>query len=169
MQLTDEDFARIAAGTAALIAESEARTATRIAESEPRIQGLLGKSEARTQALIAESEARIQGLLGKSEARTQALIAESEARTQALIAESEARILNRTEGKLDAVESRINDRIAEAIETSATKLLTAFHDWASPMEQRMRTHREAIRALDLQIDEIAGRVKKLEADSETRH
>lgn len=90
-----------------------------------------------------------------------------------LIAESEARITtlltNRFEGKLDAVEARINDRTARAIEDSATKLLTAFHEWASPTDQKIRSHREALRALDLQIEEIASRVKKLEADSETRH
>jgi len=86
-----------------------------------------------------------------------------------LIAESEARLSNRFEGKLDAVEARINDRTARAIEDSATKLLTAFHEWASPTDQKIRSHREALRALDLQIEEIASRVKKLEADSETRH
>jgi uncharacterized protein YukE len=60
-------------------------------------------------------------------------------------------------------------RTAQAIQDSETRLLTAFHEWASPMGQRMRTHREALRALDLQIEEIASRVKRLEDAAETRH
>ena len=59
--------------------------------------------------------------------------------------------------------------ISARIEKTETALLTAFHEWASPTDQKIRSHREALRALDLQIEEIASRVKKLEADSETRH
>lgn len=91
------------------------------------------------------------------------------ARIGTLMAESETRITNRFEGRLDAVEARINEKIAHAIEAAETKLLTAFHEWASPTDQKIRSHREALRALDLQIEEIGSRVKKLEADSETRH
>jgi hypothetical protein len=36
------------------------------------------------------------------------------------------------------------------------------------MEQRVRTNREATRALDLQIEEIGSRVKKLEAQLDAR-
>jgi len=65
-------------------------------------------------------------------------------RIAALIAESEVRITtlltSRFEGRLDAVETRINDRTAQAIEDSTTKLLTAFHKWASPTDQKLRTN-----------------------------
>jgi hypothetical protein len=50
-----------------------------------------------------------------------------------------------------------------AIERVETSLLTEFHKWASPNDQKLRTHREALRALDLQIEQIAERVGKLEA------
>ena len=59
--------------------------------------------------------------------------------------------------------------ISARIEKAETSLLTAFHEWASPTDQKIRSHREALRALDLQIEEIASRVKRLEADSGTRH
>jgi len=59
--------------------------------------------------------------------------------------------------------------VKESIYDSETKLLTAFHEWASPVEQKLRSHREALRALDLQIEEIGSRVKKLEAGLDTRH
>lgn len=48
------------------------------------------------------------------------------------------------------------------LERVETSLLTAFHKWASPVEQRMRTYREAIRALDLEMVEISDRVTKPE-------
>jgi hypothetical protein len=59
--------------------------------------------------------------------------------------------------------------IKEAVYESETRLLTAFHKWASPMEQKVRSQREALRALDLQIEEIASRVQRLEANGDTRH
>ena len=49
-----------------------------------------------------------------------------------------------------------------AIERTETSLLTEFHKWASPVEQRLRTHREALRALDLEVVNLADRVTKLE-------
>ena len=55
------------------------------------------------------------------------------------------------------------------LERVETKLLTAFHSWASPADQKTRSHREAIRALDLQIEEIASRVSRLEAARDRPH
>ena len=138
------------------------------------IDGKMATIDGRMDAIDGKMDA-IDGKMATIDGRMDAIdgkMATIDGRIDAIdgkMATIEARILNRTEGKLDAMEARINDRIGEAIETSATKLLTAFYQWASPVEQRMRTHREALRALDLQIDEIAGRVKKLEADGETRH
>lgn len=55
------------------------------------------------------------------------------------------------------------------LERVETALLTEFHKWASPNDQKLRSHREALRALDLEIEAIAGRVTKLEAAQESRH
>ena len=46
------------------------------------------------------------------------------------------------------------------LERVETSLLTEFHKWASPMEQRMRTHREALRALDLETARLDERIIK---------
>jgi hypothetical protein len=52
------------------------------------------------------------------------------------------------------------------LERVETSLLTEFHKWASPMEQRMRTHREALRALDLETARLDERIiKRLPAES----
>jgi hypothetical protein len=48
------------------------------------------------------------------------------------------------------------------IERVETNLLTAFHNWASPMEIRQRSHSAALRALDLEIEAINDREQKLE-------
>jgi len=39
---------------------------------------------------------------------------------------------------------------------------TEFHKWASPLEARQRTHSVALRALDLEMEQMDDRVKKLE-------
>ena len=52
--------------------------------------------------------------------------------------------------------------IMGALEALETKLLTAFHEWASPMELRQRSHSAALRALDVEMESLEGRVKKLE-------
>jgi hypothetical protein len=116
--------------------------------------------------LTDDDISRIAALITESESRTRALITESESRTlsrvASMITESESRTLNRIEGRLDAIELRINERTAHAIEDSATKLLTAFHNWASPMDQRVRSHAAAIRALDLEAESLGDRLTKLE-------
>jgi hypothetical protein len=54
--------------------------------------------------------------------------------------------------------------IDERLERVETKLLTAFHQWASPMEARLRTHSAALRAMDLEMEGLDDRVK-LEPDA----
>lgn len=50
----------------------------------------------------------------------------------------------------------------EQLERVETTLLTEFHKWASPAEMRARSHAAAIRALDLEMENLDERVKKLE-------
>jgi hypothetical protein len=56
----------------------------------------------------------------------------------------------------------ITELLDERLERVETNLLTAFHKWASPMEARQRTHSAAMRALDLEMEALDDRVKKLE-------
>ena len=57
--------------------------------------------------------------------------------------------------------------IKTQLEHIETSLLTEFHKWASPVEARQRTHAAAIRALDVEMEGLSDRVKKLEGE-ETR-
>ena len=41
-------------------------------------------------------------------------------------------------------------------------LLTEFHKWASPTELRIQSHAQAIRAIDLELENVKERVSKLE-------
>jgi hypothetical protein len=43
----------------------------------------------------------------------------------------------------------ITELLDERLDRVETKLLTAFHQWASPMDARLRTHAATLRALDL--------------------
>ena len=62
------------------------------------------------------------------------------------------------------MKSYVNER-CEQVET---RLLTAFHDWASPAEARMRSHSALLRALDLEVESIDDRLKKLEGGGQTQ-
>jgi hypothetical protein len=101
--------------------------------------------------LTDEDKAWLSGLITtlnrQTEERNTAAIRESEQRTAAAIRESE---------------QRTTAAIAAAVEASETRLLTAFHQWASPMDARVRTHAAAIRALDLETEALSDRVTKLE-------
>ena len=74
---------------------------------------------------------------------------------------------------LDAMEERMRaefrEQIQEAksdlreqLERVETNLLTEFHKWASPLDARMRTHTATLRALDLEMESLNDRLKKLE-------
>ena len=72
--------------------------------------------------------------------------------------EMEARIISHVNERFEHVISHVNER-SEQVET---RLLTEFHKWASPAEARSRTISAALRAIDLEMEAIDDRVKKLE-------
>ena len=71
-------------------------------------------------------------------------------------AETEMRLGKLLTAKLDNLATR------EDLERVETSLLTEFHKWAGPMEQRMRSYREILRALDLETERLDERLAKLE-------
>jgi hypothetical protein len=52
--------------------------------------------------------------------------------------------------------------IDERLEGVETRLLTAFHKWASPLEARIKSHTAVLRAIDLEMEQLAERVRTLE-------
>jgi hypothetical protein len=52
--------------------------------------------------------------------------------------------------------------LAEQLERLETRLLTEFHEWASPVEVRQRSHAAALRALDVEMESMSDRIGKLE-------
>ena len=96
---------------------------------------------------------------------------------RALLQESETRIYGNIGERLHAIEAKmatIGERL-QAIEAQMatlatraeltdmeTKLLTAFHQWASPAESRMRSNRVALREFDIVLESIEARLRKLE-------
>jgi hypothetical protein len=61
-------------------------------------------------------------------------------------------------GHLIAMQERLNPKI-EKVETA---LLTEFHKWASPADMRVRSHAAAIKALEMEMENLSDRVEKLE-------
>ena len=53
--------------------------------------------------------------------------------------------------------------ISVQLERVETALLTEFHKWSSPVEMRVRSHSAALRALDLELESVSDRGKKLES------
>jgi hypothetical protein len=92
----------------------------------------------------------------------QQALAQLEGRLTAHIDAVEARL----EGRIDAVEMRFRTYVDERIEATETRLLTAFHSWASPLEARQRTHAAALRAIDLEMEALSERVGKLEGNKQ---
>ena len=54
--------------------------------------------------------------------------------------------------------------IKEQLEKVETTLLTEFHQWASPLELRLRSHTAALRAPDAEVESLSDRLKKMEGD-----
>jgi hypothetical protein len=52
--------------------------------------------------------------------------------------------------------------IKDQMEAMETKILTAFHKWASPVDMRQRSHAATLRALDVEMESLSDRVKQLE-------
>jgi hypothetical protein len=52
--------------------------------------------------------------------------------------------------------------ISGQLEKVETTLLTEFHEWASPVELRQKSHAAALRALDVEVESLSDRLKNLE-------
>ena len=65
---------------------------------------------------------------------------------------------------LIAMEARILERCAtkDDLERVETALLTEFHKWASPAEMRAKSHAQAIRLMDTELESLSERIDKLE-------
>jgi len=68
---------------------------------------------------------------------------------------------------LDGKFAEIDRKFAtkQDLERVETSLLTAFHQWASPAESRGRSNSAMIHAIDLEVEALKERVKKLEEPS----
>lgn len=71
----------------------------------------------------------------------------------------------RIEGRMGSMERQIDELrvyVDQRCEHVETTLLTEFHKWATPAEMRARSHSAALRAMDIEIETLSERVKKLE-------
>ena len=59
------------------------------------------------------------------------------------------------------IAEHVTGQITEHLEKLETKLLTAFHQWASPTESRVRSLSSGIHALDLDVENLKGDVESL--------
>jgi hypothetical protein len=64
--------------------------------------------------------------------------------------------------QLERMSERLRLYVDKRFERVETKLLPEFHKWASPAEMRALSHTAAIRALDVEIESIDDRLRKLE-------
>ncbi len=69
-----------------------------------------------------------------------------------------AQLEGRLTARIDAAENRMEERI----ETTETKLLSAFHNWAQTFEVRARGTSAAVREFDERLGLIEERVARIE-------
>jgi chromosome condensin MukBEF ATPase and DNA-binding subunit MukB len=81
------------------------------------------------------------------------------------LVEMEERIVSSLKSRFDDLNSHVDDLksyVDERCERVETSLLTEFHKWASPAEARNRTISAALRSIDIEMEALTDRVKKLE-------
>lgn len=109
-------------------------------------------------ALTDEDKKWITAQLEAFGSQFKVLLESTESRAEAFGVRLEVRV----EARLEATENRLENRLEARLEATETKLLRAFHDWASPVEMRARSHAAAIRALDIEVESLGNRVAKIE-------
>jgi hypothetical protein len=70
-------------------------------------------------------------------------------------------VQQQSERRFEQIDRRFEE-VEQKIEKVETNLLTEFHKWASPLEMRQRSHSAVLRALDMELESVIDRVKKLE-------
>jgi hypothetical protein len=71
----------------------------------------------------------------------------------------------RLDQRIERVEPRVEqfgDRICERLDRFETTLVTEFRNWATRMDAQQRTHSADLRAIELKLERLSDRVKKLE-------
>jgi len=96
----------------------------------------------------------VQGISPKSSATASVILAIVDPELQQAFAQLEARLTAR----IDAVQARLEQQV----ETTETKLLTAFHNWAPTYDVRARGTSIAVREFEEHLGLIEERVAKLE-------
>ncbi len=81
-----------------------------------------------------------------------------EGRLSARMDQLDAR-MDQLDARIDEVKAYVDQR-CERVETS---LLTEFQKWASPVEMRLRSHTVVLRTLDMDLEALADRVKRIES------
>ena len=76
--------------------------------------------------------------------------------------EDKAWLTTLVDTKINKAVDGLRMEMLEAIEASETRLLTEFDKWASGNELKMRSSRDAIHALEIEMDLLKDRLQTLE-------
>ena len=114
-------------------------------------------------------ETQLGGLRAANEAYIDARLQDQRAYIDARLQDQSVSISVSISAAIEAVETRLLTELHAqmqeqriALEAVETRLLTEFHKWASPIELRIQSHAQAIRAIDLELENVKERVSKLE-------
>ena len=69
-------------------------------------------------------------------------------------------LIERVEARLEAKLERYASK--KDLERVETNLLTEFHKWASPAEARLRLQKDNLHTIELEMELLSHRIKKLE-------
>jgi hypothetical protein len=85
-----------------------------------------------------------------------------EDRLVARMDKSSAALEDRLVARMEKTEAALEERLLARIEETETKLLSAFHGWARPMEIRQRSTTSIVTGFDERLSLVEERVSQIE-------
>jgi len=158
MALTDEDKVWFTAQLAAALGSERENTAAMFAHEREYIDTKFAAEREYIDSRFAQEREHTDAMFAQEREYTAAMFAREREHTDAMFAQERESVAK----LLAEVMRREREITNAALEHLETRLLTAFHQWASPMEMRARSHAAALRALDVELESVSERVKKLE-------
>jgi hypothetical protein len=120
------------------------------------------ESRTETRAMLDESRTETRAMLDESRTETRAMFDDSRAESRTETRAIENSLMERIAGRLDAVESRLRDFIAEADRDLETKIVGEFWKWGRTSDIRTRQALTESSLLNERMLSVEDRISALE-------
>jgi len=131
-------------------------------ELKGALEAMVGHLAAMEGRLIARMDQSGAALESRLVARMDQSGAALESRLVARMDQSSAALESRLVARIEKTEAGLEERLGARIEDTETKLLSAFHGWARPMEIRQRSTTSIVTGFDERLSLVEERVSQIE-------